>query len=170
MKVTDRTVWEGSFIKALVLRYEDSSGARREWEAVERLNCSGIVAVVPVTSDGELLLVRQFIPVLDNFVIEFPAGLSDKGESLIEAARRELIEETGYTSERMSHLTEAPISSGISTGNAHGVPRRGCPSGGPDVRRRYPPKRRDRTDHAYQVTLLPHLRESSDCAREGRLR
>ncbi|HSB52190.1 MAG TPA: NUDIX hydrolase [Dissulfurispiraceae bacterium] len=149
MKVTGRrTVWQGSFIRALVLRYEDSSGTPRDWEAVERLNCSGIVAVVPVTSDGELLLVRQFRPVLDNFVIEFPAGLSDKGESLIEAARRELIEETGYTTERLSYLTEGPISSGISTEILTVFLAKDTRQADQDVKRRYPP------EEIEQITLI----------------
>lgn len=149
MKVTGRrTVWQGSFIRALELRYEDSSGTPRDWEAVERLNCSGIVAVVPVTSDGELLLVRQFRPVLDNFVIEFPAGLSDKGESLIEAARRELIEETGYTTERLSYLTEGPISSGISTEILTVFLAKDTRQADQDVKRRYPP------EEIEQITLI----------------
>jgi len=84
------------------------------WEAAERVNCSGIVTIVPVTAGGELLLIRQFRPVVNNYVVEFPAGLNDREESLEEAAKRELVEETGYTSDNFIYLSEGPISSGLS--------------------------------------------------------
>lgn len=113
--INRKTVWEGSFIRSLLLEYKDEKGEVRGWEAVERVNCSGIVAVIPVTMEGELLMIRQFRPALNSFVIEFPAGLNDKGETLEEAARRELVEETGYTSEALEFIAEGPISSGLST-------------------------------------------------------
>jgi 8-oxo-dGTP pyrophosphatase MutT (NUDIX family) len=116
MKVIDKkTVWEGKFLRTLLVVYRDKGGNLRNWEAVERVNCSGIVVIVPVTSDKEFLLIRQFRPVLNNFVIEFPAGLNDKGESLISAARRELIEETGCDAGEFVFLAEGPVSSGMST-------------------------------------------------------
>ena len=113
--VNRKTVWEGNFIRALLLEYRDAKGEVRGWEAVERVNCNGIVVIIPVTVEGDLLLIRQFRPVLDSYVIEFPAGLNDKGETLVEAARRELIEETGYTSEAFELIAEGPVSSGLST-------------------------------------------------------
>ena len=110
-----QTVWEGSFIRMLLLEYSDDKGNVRRWEAVERINCDGIVAVIPVTKEGEVLMIRQFRPAMNGYVIEFPAGLNDKGETLVDAARRELIEETGYTSQTFELLAEGPVSSGLST-------------------------------------------------------
>lgn len=82
---------------------------------MERVNCTGIVSIVPVTADADILLVRQFRPVLGSCVVEFPAGLNNRNESLQDAARRELIEETGYNAEEFIFLAEGPISSGLST-------------------------------------------------------
>ncbi|HMK61318.1 MAG TPA: NUDIX hydrolase [Dissulfurispiraceae bacterium] len=113
--VNKKTAWEGNFIRVVLLEYCDDSGNMRRWEAVERVSCDGIVAVIPVTEKGELLMIRQFRPALNKYVIEFPAGLNDKGESLVEAARRELIEETGYVSDEFKLLAEGPVSSGLST-------------------------------------------------------
>ncbi len=169
MKVTDkRTVWQGTFIRALVVRYVDSSGSLRDWEAVERINCHGIVAVVPVTTAGEILLVRQFRPVLNTFVIEFPAGLNDRQETLVEAAKRELIEETGYTSEHVSYLAEGPISSGISTEILTVFLAKDARPAEPEVKRRYP---LEETEHIEVIKspfariyeFLDDAREKGDC-------
>ena len=116
MQMIDKqTVWEGSFIRMLLLEYSDGKGNIRRWEAVERVNCDGIVAVIPVTKEGEVLMIRQFRPAMNGYVIEFPAGLNDKGETLVDAAWRELIEETGYTSQTFELLAEGPVSSGLSS-------------------------------------------------------
>ncbi|KAF0182342.1 MAG: ADP-ribose pyrophosphatase [Nitrospirae bacterium] len=116
MEIVDRAVvWEGRFIRCVLLTYRDSSGALRSWEAVERVNCNGIVIVIPVTKNEEFIFIRQFRPVLNRYVIEFPAGLNDRGESLRDAALRELVEETGYASDSIELLAEGPVSSGLST-------------------------------------------------------
>ncbi|TFG35515.1 MAG: NUDIX hydrolase [Nitrospirales bacterium] len=115
VRIVDKKVLsEGKFLRFVLASYVDSSGITRNWELFERINCSGIVAIVPVTDDGNVLLIRQFRPPVNGYVIEFPAGLNDKGDTLIEAAHRELREETGYVSEDMTPLVEGPMSSGAS--------------------------------------------------------
>jgi len=42
-----KTVWEGKFLRCVITTYIDSKGAKREWEFVERVNCKGIVVIVP---------------------------------------------------------------------------------------------------------------------------
>jgi ADP-ribose pyrophosphatase len=54
------------------------------------------VQVIPVTAEGRFVLVEQFRPGTRRVTLEFPAGLVDGGEAPIEAAVRELAEETGY--------------------------------------------------------------------------
>ncbi len=112
--IEKKTVWEGRFLKLVLTTYIDSYGTVREWESLERVNCKGIVAVVPVTNNKEVLLTRQFRPPVNGYVIEFPAGLNDRGDTLEEAAKRELLEETGYAAREMIFLTEGPMSSGAS--------------------------------------------------------
>jgi len=113
--VTDKkTVYQGKFLRFMKATYTDSCGLFREWEFIERVNCNGIVAIVAVTDTHEVLLIRQFRPPVNRYVIEFPAGLNDKGDTIEEAARRELLEETGYYARRLIPVTEGPLSSGAS--------------------------------------------------------
>jgi len=53
------------------------------------------VAVLAVTEDGRIPLVRQYRPAVETFVLELPSGAVDSGESPDAAIRRELLEETG---------------------------------------------------------------------------
>lgn len=112
--IDKKILWEGRFLRTLLLRYRDSSGNIRTWEAIERVNCNGIVAVVPITDDGSVLLIRQFRPPLNRYVIEFPAGLNDRDETLEAVAERELLEETGYRAREIKFLGRGPLSSGSS--------------------------------------------------------
>jgi ADP-ribose pyrophosphatase len=88
------------------------------WEYVERTGVTGIVAIVAVTGDRRIVLVEQPRPAIGPRVIELPAGLAgdipgQEDEDLAEAARRELLEETGYSCADMVPLTAAgPPSSG----------------------------------------------------------
>ena len=65
----------------------------------------GAAAVIPVTDDGRLVLVKQYRNALDRFTLEIPAGgLEGPDEPTIEAARRELLEETGYECDSIEML------------------------------------------------------------------
>ena len=65
----------------------------------------GAAAVVPVTADGKILMVRQYRNALDRYTLEIPAGALDEvGEPGIECASRELEEETGYRSDNLEWL------------------------------------------------------------------
>ena len=110
-----KTLWEGKFLRAVLVRYIDGSGVtERDWEAIERVGCDGIVGIVPFTDEGEVVMIRQFRPPINRHVVELPAGLCDPGEKPEDAARRELIEETGYSAGELRFLTEGPLSSGLS--------------------------------------------------------
>lgn len=92
---------------------------RRGWELVERPGVSGIAVLVAVTPSGELLLVEQHREAAGGPVLELPSGLvgdepGGEGEALEDAARRELVEETGWTCARLERLTSGPPSAGVS--------------------------------------------------------
>ena len=64
------------------------------------------VAIVAVTQDGRIPLVRQYRPVLEGFSWELPAGLVDGGEDPAESCRRELLEETGFSARAIHRLAD----------------------------------------------------------------
>jgi 8-oxo-dGTP pyrophosphatase MutT (NUDIX family) len=107
--------WKGRFMSFVEIHYRDARGVERTWEAIERVGIGGIVVMVAVTPAGTVLLERQFRPPLGRDVIELPAGLVDPGESMEDAARRELIEETGWSARQFTFLAEGPMSTGAST-------------------------------------------------------
>jgi ADP-ribose diphosphatase len=91
---------------------------RNGWEFVERKNICGIVGIVAVTDGNKLLLIEQYRPPMDKVVFELPAGLAgdiagSETEDLAIAARRELLEETGYEAEQMVRLVDGASSAGI---------------------------------------------------------
>ena len=109
------------------------------WEYVRRPGITGIAILVAVTPEGAILLVEQRRPAVGARVVELPAGLcgddpAHPGEPLEEAARRELLEETGWEAERVERLTAGPPSAGVSSEivtffRAWGLARRGSGGG-----------------------------------------
>ena len=88
------------------------------WEFAQRVTPSGVVCVVAVTKENWLLLVEQFRPPVNRNVIELPAGLAgdlhdDPDETLESAARRELLEETGYEAGNWTRLCDVASSAGL---------------------------------------------------------
>ncbi|KLI97775.1 NUDIX hydrolase [Luteimonas sp. FCS-9] len=92
---------------------------RGKWESCERTHGGNGMAVliIAVTPDDEVLFVEQYRVPLGARTIEMPAGLvGDRGssDSLEDAARRELIEETGWSAGRVDVLLTGPTTAGMS--------------------------------------------------------
>ena len=69
------------------------------------INHKGAAAIVPVTDEGKILMVKQYRNALDQFTLEIPAGaLNHEQEPPINCASRELEEETGYKSDDLEWL------------------------------------------------------------------
>ena len=86
--------------------YEDTiqlpDGKCAQWDFLAHV---GAAAVLPVLSDGRIVMVRQYRNAFECETIEIPAGSLDyAGEPTLDAARRELAEETGYTAESFELL------------------------------------------------------------------
>lgn len=73
----------------------------------------GSVVVVPVLDDGRIVLIRQFRYAAGQYLWELVAGHKEPGEDPAEGARRELMEETGYTAKSVRKLFEIFPSPGL---------------------------------------------------------
>ena len=83
------------------------------------LESGGFAAVVPVTGDGRVVLVRQWRQPVGGFTLELPGGGVEAGEDPREAVRRELREEAGYEAYNLVHMFTLHTSPGRSTEVCH---------------------------------------------------
>lgn len=93
-KVDGDIAYDGHFLKIQrdTVRLPDGKQSTREY-----IRHPGAVVVLPLFDDGSVLLERQFRYPLQQVFIEFPAGKIDPDEDALDCAKRELLEETGYT-------------------------------------------------------------------------
>ena len=73
----------------------------------------GAVGIVPILSDGRVSLIKQFRVTFQDYIYEIPAGTLEPKEPPLDAAKRELLEETGYRSENVQFLSSIYTSPGI---------------------------------------------------------
>lgn len=87
------TIFSGRIFKVVKKFITSTNGKNVERHVIEH---PGAVVILPVLSDGRIVLIRQYRVAVDENLIELPAGTMESGEEPIATARRELMEETGY--------------------------------------------------------------------------
>jgi ADP-ribose pyrophosphatase len=123
-----------------LIRVEVESWDGHDFEVVRH---PGAAAILPVTPDGDVLLVRQFRPAIRGPLEEIPAGVLDMdGEDPLGCAARELFEETGYRHRSLEFLGGIYTSAGFADEYIHlfeartGDRQEGSPEEGIEVLRR----------------------------------
>ncbi|MBU2492085.1 MAG: NUDIX hydrolase [Bacteroidetes bacterium] len=101
-------------LKVDEIKYESGNKGIRE-VAVH----NGGAVVVPVKDDGKIILVKQYRYPFDKVLLELPAGKLDRNEVPLTAAQRELKEETGYTTDKISKLGAIYTTPGFCTEVLH---------------------------------------------------
>ena len=108
--LSEDVVWTGRIFNVDRLRVRLPDGRDAVRDVVRH---PGAVAVVALTEDGRICLVRQYRTALGRVTVEIPAGKLAPGEDPLEAAGRELAEETGMEAEKMAFLTTIASSDGF---------------------------------------------------------
>jgi ADP-ribose pyrophosphatase len=115
--LTQESVFRGNVLKVRVDTVALPNGEIATREIAEH---PGAVAVIPLTNDGRIVLVKQYRYPIDAITLELPAGKLDvPGESLLEAAERELAEETGCFAGQLNYLGHFHTSPGFTNEVLH---------------------------------------------------
>lgn len=101
--VSSRTIYSGPVFSVRQDRVVEPGGVRVTRDIVVH---SGSVVIMPIFPDGRILLVHQYRHSLGRYLWELTAGRIDPGESPLAAAKRELLEETGYSAKRYDKLLD----------------------------------------------------------------
>ena len=100
------------------LDLEFSNGARRYYYRMKTRGL-GAVIIVPMLDDETVLLAREYACGLHHYEVGLPKGRLEAGESVLEAAQREMKEEIGYGAKRIEKLTELSLAPGYMTHITH---------------------------------------------------
>lgn len=112
-----RTTKVSAWMDVIARDVEFSPGAPIEtYHAVGQADYLAIVALTP---DGRIPVVRQYRPAIEAFTWELPAGLVDPGEKPVESCRRELMEETGFPARAIHPLGTAAACTGRLSNRIH---------------------------------------------------
>lgn len=109
--LASRLTYHGRKFDYEVKRLRLPNGAEGEWECVRH---PGGALAVPVTPEGQLVLVRQYRFAVSDRLLEFPAGTIEPNEDPAETIAREIEEETGYRAGRWKNLGRFPLAPGYS--------------------------------------------------------
>ncbi|HEU4965047.1 MAG TPA: NUDIX hydrolase [Bacilli bacterium] len=109
-KIAAETIYKGKIITLELQTVTLPNGKEAQREVVLH---PGAVTVLAITNEDNVLLVRQFRKPTDRLLIETPAGKLEHGENPLEAVKRELEEETGYTAKEWKHLNSFYTSPGF---------------------------------------------------------
>ncbi len=102
--LASQRVFTGRLLKVRVDEVALEDGRCTTREIVEHPGAVAIVAVHGEGDDAQVVLVRQFRKAVEQFLLEIPAGTLEPGEEPLACAQRELLEETGLSAQRWSHL------------------------------------------------------------------
>ena len=111
-KISSENIYDGTLLHVKKDKVELPNGdiSYREW-----IKHPGASAVIPVTDNNEIILVRQYRYPIQQVTLEIPAGKLDaEGEDPLDCAKRELSEETGYQAEKYTFLTKLATTVGFS--------------------------------------------------------
>lgn len=115
--------------KILNLRRDKVTTVNGDTAYREIIEHSGGVVLAAITNDGKMVMVRQFRKAVEKVVFEAPAGKLEEGEDNLQAAIRELKEETGYSADKIEFMGSYFSSCGYTSEKLHLFLCRGLTAG-----------------------------------------
>jgi len=106
------------------MELEFSNGATRRYQRIIG-SPQGAVLVVPLLDDDTLLLIREYAAGMERYELAFPKGSIEQGEGPLEAANREIKEETGYGANQLELIRSVTLAPGYLYHTSHIVLARG---------------------------------------------
>lgn len=113
---TSEKLFSGRIIDLYLEEVELPNGKTSTREIIKH---PGAVAVLALTKDKKLVMVQQYRKAMERVLVEIPAGKLEKGELPEVTAKRELEEETGYTTQSLQHLISFYTSPGFADELVH---------------------------------------------------
>lgn len=102
VKLESETIFDGKIVKLTKDKVRCPNGRETTREVIKHCGASCVVAV----HNDKIIMEKQYRYPFDEVMIEIPAGKLDKGEDVLECARRELEEETGYYANKLTYMGE----------------------------------------------------------------
>ena len=107
-----KRVFKGKLLKVFVNKVRLPNGYLATFEMIKH---PGAALVVPFLTKDKIIILKQLRPVINSYIYELPAGTLDKNEPPLACARREIIEETGYSAKKFTLLGKIYPVPGYST-------------------------------------------------------
>lgn len=107
-----REVYRGRVFRLVCKDLSFPSGHRATYGIIEH---PGAVTILPVFANGDVLFVRQYRVAVGKPILELPAGTLEQGESPLQTAKREVVEETGYRAQKWRKIGEFYTAPGFCT-------------------------------------------------------
>ncbi|MDD3906206.1 MAG: NUDIX hydrolase [Candidatus Omnitrophica bacterium] len=99
--MNNKIVFKGKLINVAVKKVRLPNGYVATLETIKH---PGAALIVPFLDKNRVIMLKQLRPVIDAYIYELPAGTLDRGEKPMACARREIVEETGFSAKKLTYL------------------------------------------------------------------
>lgn len=119
ISTSELSAQDAKWITLQKIKYSDAEGKERVWECAERktrkstgVDAVAVMALIKSKTNAfpaSTVIIEQFRPPIGKYIIEFPAGLIDEGDTVESAATRELEEETGFKADSVQDVSDLTV-------------------------------------------------------------
>ncbi|TNF36922.1 MAG: ADP compounds hydrolase NudE [Gammaproteobacteria bacterium] len=109
--IKTQTLSESRLFSIEQVSLEFSNGSNCDYERIIA-SSNGAVLIVPVLDESTVIMIREYSVGTERYELVFPKGRMDDGENILQAANRELMEETGYGANLLAHIHTMSIAPG----------------------------------------------------------